>query len=478
MKRSLVIAFCFWAMWTQAQDTTFFFIYEAPGVDKNEAMISTDDGGFLLVGSTTSYDESDSDAHALKLNSDHEIEWSKHLGWTNTTERAVDVLSWENDGFLMLLQKNGENTYSAYLMNISSEGDFISGNDFGGEDWDFPRSMMMADEDVYVVGKSYSETGQDAQGWIFKANSALEETGEWFFGAEGEDEFYDIARDTDGNFYLCGTKELADDAGRTAWMLKCDADMNVIWERLGDTGDEDIYDVEVLNDVVTFHGVRREEGFGGSVLEYAYDSEGTLLWDNYFQQEGDLWFKEGMVVDESTFAFCGHVDIGVGAVDLMFNTLSTEGNYGPAGVIGSLEDEIANDICIAQNERIYISGYTDGYEVGLYDVFLTYSTNDQPSGANHFELIRIPDELITSVELRDAHKLVAYPNPTRETIRISGPDDGNCHLRIFGLDGAIKMDRNYRLGESISLATLNSGLFIVVITTEKGQVFRTVIQKI
>jgi len=166
----------------------------------------------------------------------------------------------------------------------------------------------------------------------------------------------------------------------------------------------------------------------------------------------------------------------VGAVDVLFNTLSTDGTYGPAGVIGSLEDEFAKDVCIAQNEKIYISGYTDGYEVGLYDVFLSYSTNNQPSGANHFELIRVDDDLITSIELPALKKLIAYPNPTHDHIRFKGLTAEISELEIFDIRGKLVLQRNFNSAESLSLVNLNVGIYIAVIRAD-GIVQRTVIQK-
>ncbi|WP_374445444.1 T9SS type A sorting domain-containing protein [Epilithonimonas sp.] len=175
------------------------------GYDSPSSVIQTFDGGYIVVGSSTSNDgnasgnHGSSDAWIVKLNSAGNVQWQKMLGGSNS------------DGLYSIFQ--------------TSDGKYI-----------LAGSSSSSNGDVYE-----NHGGSDA--WVVIMDSSGIIQGEKSFGGSGDDTAFIIRQTSDGNYILCGNSysndgEVSGNHGNAdIWVLKLNSNTgDLLWQKsLGGT---------------------------------------------------------------------------------------------------------------------------------------------------------------------------------------------------------------------------------------------------
>ncbi len=143
------------------------------GQDFGEKIIQTSDGGYLIVGSTTSSDGDFSGLDVrnesiltIKLNSNREVDWIKTLGGSGR-ERATDIIedisgnfvitgyTHSNDGIFEDLSRGGSDVF---LIKLSPDGELMWTRIFGGSDEDMAHALIQAANNDYIIAGTTSST--------------------------------------------------------------------------------------------------------------------------------------------------------------------------------------------------------------------------------------------------------------------------------------------------------------------------------
>ena len=360
--------------------------------DDARAIQQTSDGNYVIVGGTLSVNSGDVygvhgdwDAWALKIGRDGALIWQNVIGGsgidyfytleeTNTGNLIVGGLTSSFDGDLNGGDNKGEE--DVWVAQLSADGDLLWNQTYGGSSYDGARGMCLSTEgDILIAGVTYSSDG-DVTGWH---------------------------------------------GGNDAWVLRLDADGNLLWE----------------------------SAFGGSSNETAY---------SVFQRTDNDFIFAG----EAT-SFDGDVIGNHGGVESWIVKFDKNGLLKTSICLGGSSADLSRSATQGIDNSVIVGGTsasTDGdvsFNHGLSDAWIVK--------------LSVPLGLKPEAPNNEALAMELSPNPASNLVKILTNVVGLKKLDIFDESGkliqALEMDQPEK---SLHINTLPAGIYRVKMTTQTGQV--------
>ena len=203
-------------------------IFGGSNIDEGQSIIHTSDGGFLIIGTSSSNDGDFSglnlgnrDVFALKLNSSGNIQWLRNFGGSNS-DWAQDVIedsagnfvitgyTRSNDGDFPGLNR-GEN--DIFMVKIAPNGNMIWARTYGGSDEDYGYALTEGPNGGYIITgatrstdlnfSNRSNTSKD----VFLLFTDFNGQPAWIqtFGGTGNDEGLDVAIGQNNRIVVTGS---------------------------------------------------------------------------------------------------------------------------------------------------------------------------------------------------------------------------------------------------------------------------------
>ncbi|MEM7656149.1 MAG: OmpA family protein [Bacteroidota bacterium] len=189
-------------------------------------LITTKDGGFLMVGSSTSQDGDvplnygGTDVWVVKLNGMGRIEWSVTFGGTGD-DQGTSVIETEEGDFLVGGESGSVNGamrslhhggLDSWLAFLRKDGSLIFEQHYGGKGNEKVCSVHQSGPNRYLITNT-SDSGADdipyAMGakdvWVFSINEVGEMLWQGNYGGSGNDDIHDSYQDSEGNLVFAGT---------------------------------------------------------------------------------------------------------------------------------------------------------------------------------------------------------------------------------------------------------------------------------
>lgn len=228
------------------------------------AIVASDDGGYLIAGTTDSNDGDVAGAHGLTdiwvagIDADGALSWQRTLGGTGHDQgNAIALLP---DGYLVagLTDSNdgdvsgNHGIYDAWLVKVEAAGGVAWQTAAGGSSSESFRDIRAtADGGSIAVGHAISEDGDvvgnhgGSDGWVVKVNAAGEVEWQQALGGSGTEELEQVCILEDG-YAVAGTTWSADGdvsgqhGAYDAWVVRLDEMGALEWQRAlgGNVGDQ------------------------------------------------------------------------------------------------------------------------------------------------------------------------------------------------------------------------------------------------
>jgi uncharacterized delta-60 repeat protein len=126
--------------------------------DEFNSIVATNDGGCAVAGMTKSFESKHSDIDIMRFSKDGKVLWHKIYGF-KSKEWANSITTTQNGGFLIAgtTKSFGFGGYDFYLLELNSKGSSIWANVYGNDGDEVANSIKKIGKNNYlVVGKTDS----------------------------------------------------------------------------------------------------------------------------------------------------------------------------------------------------------------------------------------------------------------------------------------------------------------------------------
>jgi hypothetical protein len=360
----------------------------------------TTDGGYIILGGVSNSIEK---IYLLRTDSNGDTLWTKsYAGW-----RAYSIQQTNDGGFIISAAYSiTSSNNDAYLIKINSNGNIQWAKTYGGTGADYATSVIQANDNGYIfMGYTTSFGVGKASIYFVKTDSNGNILWEKVFGGQNE-ECNSFKQTIDGGYILTGgTYDNANNTGNT-FLLKTDANGNVIWEKdyhtTGSTNYEKGNAVDITNDggyIIV------GDGAGGNYgILIKTDFAGSIQWTKKYQGQMQ-WFIAGQSTTDNGYILIGSIYLPATSDAFYLVKTDSMGNSCNDSTISMSENIITTQSGITNTQISSIgsenSTNTNIYKGGKFSVLCLNTSINENSEQPVFSIYPNPSSGIFTVNLRN-----------------------------------------------------------------------------
>ena len=226
-------------------DTIWTQTYGGVQTDWGMGVFQTEDGGYIIAGSTTSFGMGDWDAYLIKTDSAGNEEWSRTFG--GMLIDAGNCLGQTTDGGYIIAGTTysfGAGDSDLYLVKTDSAGNLIWGHTFGGTEMDGAAGVQPTSDGGYIMA-GWSGPGDNYDAILVKCDSAG--TQEWLqtYGGDDWDDAWAVLQTAEGGYLITGITYSFGPGPVNIYLVKTDENGNELWHRTaGEFGESRGHDLK------------------------------------------------------------------------------------------------------------------------------------------------------------------------------------------------------------------------------------------
>lgn len=210
--------------------------------DEGRSVIQTNDGGYILLGSTASEGAGNLDLWLIKTNATGSEEWSQTYGGPNRDE-GRSIQQTQDGGYIIAgrAEPNGAGNLDLWLLRVDENGTEIWSDTWGGSKMDEGWSILETADGGFVVAGRTASSGAGAMDvWLIRTDSAGKE--EWkrtFGGTEGDVGRF-LSEAPDGEYIITGRTRSKGAGDFDVWLVMINEDGDLVddWTYGGNQWDE------------------------------------------------------------------------------------------------------------------------------------------------------------------------------------------------------------------------------------------------
>jgi hypothetical protein len=327
--------------------------------------------GFVVVGSSTSFQQDMTAAWVLKLDHYGKALWNQTFFEGAGNEfRYVLCL---DDGLLLVgnVFLPSGNT-DGYVVRVDDEGKMRWNITFGGENVDKLFSAVETQDGFVLAGLTHS-FGNDSEVWVVKVDSDGSKVWSKTYGGAMEDAGRAITSTRGNHYVVAGYTNSMGNGDYDFLLMKIDASGNMVWNKTyGGTQSDKAYSIAETAGECIAVGDTRSKGEGESdAWIIKVDVNGNLMWDKAVGGEGfdtptciTVSNYQGYLMGGFTFSF------GKGERDFWLFKVDDSRNMLWSCTVGRTEFEEAYAVLeVAENEFV-MAGWTNSIGEGHYDFYV------------------------------------------------------------------------------------------------------------
>ncbi|MGE0088052.1 MAG: T9SS type A sorting domain-containing protein [Bacteroidales bacterium] len=241
-------------------------------------------------------------------------QWSSVLNLTSSNTKGVYIAIDQQENIYSVGNafKNATEKDNYFLVKYTSDGDTLWTRTYNRSNENDQVAKVVVDKDnnVLITGTSYSLANEeDIVTLKYNPNGDLLKTNIFDGTNHKADKAVDIAADDDGNYYICGSSMLV--AQTSFAMIKTNNNLEINWAKTFTA----YYGANPKS--MSFNQTNQKMAITGYLTDWendyfigtiVYDSSGTVIWDDFFQQvEGfnAVGFDVHLNDDETVYV-CGY----------------------------------------------------------------------------------------------------------------------------------------------------------------------------
>jgi hypothetical protein len=350
------------------------------GDDFGESVQQTSDGGYVIAGSTKSSTTSNGtggeDVWLIKTDSNGNKVWDKTFGG-NSDDEGMSVRQTSDGGYILVggTSSYGAGGWDVWLIKTDSNGNKVWDKTFGGNSDDAGMSVQQTSDGGYIVvgyTSSYGAGGEDV--WLIKTDSKGNKVWDKTFGGTSDDAGTSVQQTSDGGYIVVGGTSSYGAGGLDVWLIKTDFNGNKVWDKtFGGNYDDAGMSVRQTSDgwyIVVGHTSSYGAG-SNDVWLIKTDSNGNRVWDKTF---GGNSPEMGMSVQQTSdggYVIAGFaMSYATSGIDVWLIKTDSNGNKVWDRTFGGTSADHGWSVQQTSDGGYVIAGFTMSYGAGGVDVWL------------------------------------------------------------------------------------------------------------
>lgn len=455
------------------------------------ATVSTQEGGFLLAGTSFSDEglqkknkqKGGSDIWIIKLDENGEEQWQKTLG-TEIDEEAKSVIQTTDLGYFLTgnvqSKKGAFGSKDVLLVKLDKTGKLIHQIYLGGKGLDEVEKIIPTRDGGALVG-IYSRSGNDSE---FKVQNS--ETIESNIFDEEENQTSNSTQNNQPKTSQLATRipKSSENYGEgDFWVVKLSKDGKVEWQK-SFGGKEDDH-IRTLTNTETGFMIAGESRSGNSGNKKSNIKEGTDLWLVSLDNNGEELWQKG-------FNFKNRdVLMSLNAIsDISGNQTKGYllGGYTQAEGKVQKNDETFWMLYVDNKGEEVFRKYVEGKEkqneerlvaatINRDGSYLLAGTSAEELGKENWKIVKLADKQVE--KLIEKQDLRIYPNPVTDYCYVEiGVEFKDATISVYDMTGKLAYQtKTKNTVTKINTANLPQGSYIVTANTENKSVTNKIVKK-
>jgi hypothetical protein len=352
----------------------------------------TTDGGYVIVGHTTSYGAGGYDLYVVKTNSQGNPVWTHTYGGAGneSANSANSIRQTMDGGYIIVGYTNsyGAGGYDFYVVKTNSQGDTLWTRTYGGNrdeggllGGEFFGSIQQTADSGYVIAgntNSFGVGGSDF--YVIKTNSQGDTLWTHTYGGSLNDGAFSIQQTTDRGYIVAGTTRSFGAGGTDFYVVKTDSNGVVQWARTygGSNDDQGNFVLQTTDGGYLVAGYTYSFGVAlYDVYIVKTDATGNVLWTRtYGGSNGDGILSLDQTIDGGYVLAGWTYSFGAGNQDFYVLKTNGQGNLQWSRTYGGSNEDYAMSVRSEQNGGFIIAGNTASFGAGGHDFFVVKTGPD------------------------------------------------------------------------------------------------------
>jgi len=323
--------------------------------DRAKSLVVTSDGGYAIVGYTNSFGEGGGDAWLVKTDANGNMIWNKTYGG-ESFDPAISLVATSDGGYAIVgfTSSIGAGAADFWLVKTDSSGNMVWQQAYGGTGDDRAYSVVAASDGGYALaGYTNSFDSEDYDFWLVKTDSSGNMEWNQTYGGTEYEYAFSLVAISDGGYAIVGETGSFGSEG-DFWLVKTDVSGNMLWSRnYGGAKYERAYSLVVSSDggyVIAGSITNSDENVDFGLVKT--DSSGNMVWQKtYGETAGDYGFSEDspnsvIKTVDGGYAIAGFTGPSATGVDAWLVKTDANGDMEWNQTFGESGDDLA--YCVVQ----------------------------------------------------------------------------------------------------------------------------------
>jgi hypothetical protein len=368
----------------QAPTPLWYRIYGGLDTDRFYSFVEVSTGGFALAGySDSSYDGED--VWFVRTDTNGVMLWSRSYDFDGNEDRGETIVEVSSGGFAILGNAwNATNMNDAWLIRTDTDGAHLWNRTYGTTDWDNAESL------IEVSGGGFAFAGMtlsyDVLGggdiWLVRLDANGNILWNKTYDTPTHDYGYELVEVSTGGFAIAGAYNASWPYWSDVWLLRTDANGNHLWNKTFNPGivnseEEASTLVEVSTGGFALAGYTNASGYD-NVWIIRTDASGNSLWSKSFGGAYDCYCYD-IIEYEGGFALSGGTWVsGSSRSDLLLARFDSEGDLIWSTTWGGSHTDRGYSLLMTSLYELVVCGYTRSYSSGDSDALLLRFASEIP----------------------------------------------------------------------------------------------------
>ncbi|MDX1435608.1 MAG: hypothetical protein R3335_02275 [Anaerolineales bacterium] len=355
---------------------TFATTFGGERRDRGIHLLQTQDGGYAVVGYSSSPGAASEDVYLVRTDSHGEMIWSRTYGGPGI-DNGWDLIETEDGSFLItgFTDSTGAGLMDIYLLRTDRDGNLLWERTYGGPGDEYGWAMTATTDGNYVLAGQTTSFGAGLEdGFLVKVSPEGDQLWSQTFGGEAEDRLFSIDRSADGGFILTGTTRSFGPGSRNLYLVKTNSAGEQDWMQVfGEDRDDVGHAVRQTHDqgfIVTGYTKSFEASDYDSWLVKT-DETGALQWQALFGGPGDDRTIYGEPTADGGFVLTGYTrNFGARGWDVFLVKTGADGQVEWHKNFGGVADDTGYTVKQAADGGFVLAGETYSLGAGGGDLYL------------------------------------------------------------------------------------------------------------